>query len=143
MFRITIGYRSPERKKDFEYKGQKITGRVSPQSDVYSFGLVMLEVLNKERLDNLENHSLVLNLLNNLETDNEILKKYLPLMLSDNTDKRPTPRDLVFQVFNEEDELIEFFYDKSRYLNKNFPLPSAAEYIFPKKSNRLPNNSLQ
>ncbi|EFC43526.1 predicted protein [Naegleria gruberi] len=94
----------------------------SPESDIYSLGLVMLEVLSRKRVRNLENHSNVVQCLNELEIENETIKRVLPLMLEEEVDKRPSAIELLEDESKIEidKEVVDFYKIPNRY-DRLFP----------------------
>ncbi|EFC35818.1 predicted protein [Naegleria gruberi] len=91
----------------------------------------MLEVLSRKRIRNLENHSNVVQCLNELEIENATIKRVLPLMLEEDFEKRPTTNDLDDKTKIIIDKEVDDYYENpnkyKRYPNLNHLTPISEE----------------
>ena len=125
-----LGYRCPERLEYFKFNGISYKGKVSPQSDVYSLGLVVLEVLYKKNLPNLEFCKEVEKYLNSLKnTCRDVsLLNVLTLILKKEFNERPKPSDLK-EFFNSEPFKQYYLLLDNKYHYMNL-FPTSANDIF-------------
>lgn len=131
--RFSRGYRPPERINSLI---------ISPRSDIYSLGLVILELLHQKRLDGLEDPSQVQQHLqqaqqegiinsNMSSVDKEmkscLLHEILPQMLIQKSNKRPTPTCLLETLnnhctFSDFSNTLSFFLNADHFRNQLFSI---------------------
>ncbi|KAF0975266.1 hypothetical protein FDP41_006018 [Naegleria fowleri] len=108
------GYRAPEREKEH---------KISPKSDVYSLGLVVLECLKLNKVD-CRNKSKIEECLKRQEEESSrtLLKEFIGSSLKENPIKRSSPKEL-FRLFSTEKtkETLRYFKDKEAVLREHFP----------------------
>ncbi|KAG2389620.1 hypothetical protein C9374_014180 [Naegleria lovaniensis] len=107
------GYRAPER--DNEHK-------ISPKSDVYSLGLVILECFRLSQEDCC-NKSKIEECLQEQEESSRTLKEFIDSSLKEMPNERLAPKQLLRKLFSVDKtkETLRYFADKEGVLREHFP----------------------